>query len=199
MTNTYPFRRLAVCDRCSARMYGEPHGHGKPGEPPVLSMGCITQRERHTCDQTAVRSSVLEGQVGDWLASLSLPPDWRGDMERLQRGIAVADDRPPADVAKVERQLDRLQDLYSLGDLTREEYVSKSRALRASLEVGRPQPVYPQDALARAAGCSKTSARCGNRRPRRSAPPSLAPCSPRSGSAITPSSRSPRRTLCSCL
>ena len=133
-------------------MYGEPHSHGKPGEPPVLSMACITQRERHACDQKAVRSAVLEQQVGDWLAGLVLPPDWRARIEVIQRGVVVAaDERPAVDVARTERQLSALKDLFALGDLTREEYVVKTRALRASLEVGRPQPVYPTDTLERAA------------------------------------------------
>jgi hypothetical protein len=82
--NIYPFRRLAVCDRCGANLYGEAHGSAK-GRDPFLYMACITQRERHDCDQRAVRSAQLEDQIGAWLATLVIPSDWRADNERLQR------------------------------------------------------------------------------------------------------------------
>ena len=36
-------------------------------------------------------------------------------------------------------------------DITREEYVGRSRALKASLEGGRPQPTYSEAVLVRAA------------------------------------------------
>lgn len=149
MVNVYPFRRLAVCDRCGRKMYGE--GHGK-GQGVVLSMACITQRERHECEQRAVRSSALEDQVGEWLATLRLPDDWRADVERMQRGIAKAiDERPPVDMTRIARQFDNLKNLFADADITREEYVGRKRALMASLEVGRPQPTYSEAVLAKAA------------------------------------------------
>ena len=143
--NTYPFRRLAVCDRCGHRMYGEPHSS-------ALYMACGTQRERHDCPQQAVRSSHLEDQVGEWLTTLVIPEDWRADIERMQRGIArAAEERPPLDVTRIGHQLDNLKELFVLGDITREEYVGRSRALKASLDGGRPQPTYSEAVLVRAA------------------------------------------------
>ena len=53
-------------------------------------------------------------------------------------------------MARIGRQLDALKDLYVIGDLSREDYLSRSRSLKASLDVGRPQPVYADDVLARA-------------------------------------------------
>ena len=53
---------------------------GGPGQG-----ACITQRERHDCDQRAVRSAHLEDQVGKWLTTLVIPADWRADIKRLQR------------------------------------------------------------------------------------------------------------------
>ena len=145
VTNTYPFRRLAVCDRCGHRMYGEPHSS-------ALYMACGTQRERHDCAQQAVRSAHLEDQVGEWLETLVIPEDWRADIERMQRGIARAvEERPPIDLTRIGHQLDNLKELFVLGDITREEYVGRSRALKASLEGGRPQPTYSEAVLVRAA------------------------------------------------
>jgi hypothetical protein len=132
--NVYPFRRLAVCDRCGANLYGEAHGRAVDAEP-VLYMACTTQRERHGCAQRAVRSASLEDQVGDWLATLVIPAEWRADIERLQRREAPAN-RPNVDTARIERQFANLRDLYAEADITREEYVGRKRALTASLGGG---------------------------------------------------------------
>jgi DNA invertase Pin-like site-specific DNA recombinase len=147
--NLYPFRRLAVCDRCGANLYGEAHRPAKGGGP-VLYMACTTQRERHDCDQRAVRSTHLEDQVGEWLATLVIPADWRADIERLQRHEAQIE-RPVVDTARIERQLANLRDLFADADITREEYVGRKRALMAALNGGLPQPTYSEAILVRAA------------------------------------------------
>jgi DNA invertase Pin-like site-specific DNA recombinase len=147
--NLYPFRRLAVCDRCGANLYGEAHRTAK-GLEPVLYMACTTQRERHDCDQRAVRSAHLEDQVGAWLATLEIPADWRADIERLQRREARIE-RPAVDTTRIERQLGNLRDLFADADITREEYVGRKRALIASLNAGLPQPTYSEAVLVRAA------------------------------------------------
>ena len=113
-------------------------------------MACTTQRERHDCDQRAVRSAHLEDQVGAWLATLVVPADWRADIERLQRREAQVE-RPAVDTARIERQLANLRDLFAEADITREEYVGRKRALMASLHGGLPQPTYSEAVLVRAA------------------------------------------------
>ena len=65
--NVYPFRRLTVCDRCGGNLFGEAHRSANAREA-ALYMACTRQRERHDCDQRAVRSGHLEDQVGGgWL------------------------------------------------------------------------------------------------------------------------------------
>ena len=147
--NVYPFRRLAVCDRCGANLYGEAHHPAKDGGP-VLYMACTTQRERHDCDQRAVRSAHLEDQVGAWLATLVIPTDWRADIERLQRREAHVE-RPPVDTARIERQFANLKDLFAEADISRAEFIGRKRALMASLHGGLLQPTYSEAALVRAA------------------------------------------------
>ena len=148
--NVYPFRRLTVCDRCGARLYGEAHRSAKAREA-VLYMACTTQRERHDCDQRAVRSGLLEDQVGEWLATLEIPADWRADIERLQRREAQVV-RPVVDTARIERQLANLRELFAEADISREEYIGRKRALMAfhewgtapaDLQRGRPRPRRP--------------------------------------------------------
>lgn len=147
--HVYPFRRLAVCDRCGGNLYGEAHERAKGGEA-ILYMACTAQRERHDCDQRAVRSADLEDQVGAWLESLVLPDDWRADIERLQRREARPQ-RVAVDTARIQRQLANLRDLFAEADITREEYIGRKRALMASLDGGPAQPTYSEAVLVRAA------------------------------------------------
>jgi DNA invertase Pin-like site-specific DNA recombinase len=148
--NIYPFRRLAVCDRCGANLYGEAHNRAA-GLEPVLYMACTSQRERHSCEQRAVRSAQLEDQVGQWLTTLVIPADWRADIERLQRREAQAQ-RPAIDTARIERQLANLRELFFQADITRDEYVGRKRALMATLNGGaNTQPTYSEAVLVRAA------------------------------------------------
>ena len=147
--NVYPFRRLAVCDRCGANLYGEAHQRAA-GHQAVLYMACTSQRERHACDQRAVRSAQLEDQVGEWLATLVIPADWRADIERLQRREAQIQN-PSIDTARIERQLANLRELFLQADITRDEYVGRKRALTATLNGGSAQPTYSEAVLVRAA------------------------------------------------
>lgn len=143
--NVYPFRRITICDRCNRPMYGEAH-------KTTLYMACANQRERHDCGQSAVRNSRLEDQVGERLTTLRVPEDWRADIERMQRGFATAQEqRPAVDTSRIDRQLANLRELFIADDITRDEYVGRSRALRVTLDGGRPQPTYSEAVLVKAA------------------------------------------------
>ncbi|MEX1169334.1 MAG: recombinase family protein [Chloroflexota bacterium] len=143
--HAYPFRALVTCDRCDAKMFGEPHRlHAY--------MACPTQRGRHGCEQRAVRSAKIESQVETWLRTLRVPEDWRIDIERMQRRVATEGRRAPkVDTKRIEGQLVRLRELFVLGDVAREEYVGRKRELEASLDSAQDQPTYAEAVLVKAA------------------------------------------------
>ncbi len=125
--NVYPLRQLATCDRCDRRLYGEARDN-------VTYMACVTQRERHACDQRGVRTSILEDQIGVWLAELRIPETWRADVERLQAQMARSADEPKPDHrASLTGQIERLQQMYQMGHILLEVYVEKRRALETEL------------------------------------------------------------------
>lgn len=137
MRHSYTFRRLLLCDRCSARMYGESHAH--KGQPPLLGYGCITARERHDCGQRFVASPTIEAQVTAWLDGLTvrdIEPDWS-----VVEAALAADERPVirGDNGNIKFQLGRVQEMFQMGHLTREQYGSKSRGLTALLDDGLPE------------------------------------------------------------
>jgi DNA invertase Pin-like site-specific DNA recombinase len=145
LTYLYPLRRITRCDACGGRFFGERHRR-------VPYMACQSQREHKGCDQRAVKSAELEGQVAAWLHTLRIPDDWQADIERMQGRIAAANGQhPPVDDAKIRGQLDRLQELFFMGDISREEYVGRKRSLQESLANGRPQPLYSEAVLVKAA------------------------------------------------
>ncbi len=125
--NVYPLRQLATCDRCDRRLYGEARDN-------VTYMACVTQRERHACDQRGVRTSILEDQIGQWLDEVRIPEDWRADVEHLQAQMArTADEPKPDHRASLTGQIERLQEMYQMGHIALEVYVGKRRALETEL------------------------------------------------------------------
>jgi hypothetical protein len=137
----YPFRRIAVCDRCDRRLIGE--AKRLAGGEHAGYMVCSTQRERHDCQQRGVRSDLLEDQVGQWLATLEVPDDWKEDLERLASHTRRKEsERSQVDRTAIENQRRRLNDLYLELQIGREEYVGRMRALEASLSGGLEQPSY---------------------------------------------------------
>ena len=89
------------------------------------------------------RTSVLEDQVGQWLATLEVPDDWKEDLERLasRKGRAKGG-LPEMDRTAIDNQRRRLIDMYIELQIGREEYVGRMRALEASLTDGSEQPSY---------------------------------------------------------
>ena len=106
-------------------------------------MVCSTQRERHDCQQRGVRTSDLEDQVGQWLATLEVPDDGKEDLERLA-SHKKREERDSSDIDRtaIENRRRRLVDMYLEVQIGREEYVGRMRALEASLKDGSEQPSY---------------------------------------------------------
>jgi hypothetical protein len=109
-------------------------------------------RGHHGCDQRAVRSDRLESQIELWLSTLQVPDDWRADIERMQRALVAPErQRPSVDRAAIRAQLERLRELFVMGDIGREEYVGRKRDLETAMEAGAEAPTYAEAILVQAA------------------------------------------------
>lgn len=90
------------------------------------------------CHQLLIRADRVEAALGDYLRSLELPQDWR---ERVLHKLHTETGQA-AEIRKkhgeISRQLDRLRDLYLLGDMTRGEYISRRDQLTARLNSLQP-------------------------------------------------------------
>jgi Recombinase zinc beta ribbon domain len=131
-------RKLLCCERCGARM------HGTRGScAGTRRYHCSTRRRHGDCDQTIVKAQPLEDQLVAWLHAFQ--PDGRlrklvlDTIAATQTGFSEDHERR----RELLTRLDRLQDLYVLGDLTKPRYIMRRQVLEEELQRLAP-PVDPQ-------------------------------------------------------
>jgi Recombinase zinc beta ribbon domain len=138
-------RKLVHCERCGARMHG-----CRTGWEGMRRYQCSTRRHHGNCEQKMTPAQPLEEQLIDWLH------DFRPD-HALRRLVldaiqSQAGTHPGEDAERrreLTAQLDRLRDLYVLGDLTKPQYVMRRQALEEEVQRLGP-PTEPAIDRARA-------------------------------------------------
>ncbi|MBW8060108.1 MAG: hypothetical protein FVQ78_07180, partial [Solirubrobacterales bacterium] len=130
----YLLRKLLYCERCDARMHGN-----KGSTPQVRRYMCSTRRYGGDCAQPITKAEPLEEQIVEWLR------DFRPDEELravVLASLQQAAKREGSDAARRQElsgQLERLRDLYVMGDVTKDEYAIRRQAAEEELErVGPP-------------------------------------------------------------
>ncbi|MHB1809147.1 MAG: recombinase family protein [Solirubrobacteraceae bacterium] len=139
----YLLRKMLLCERCGSRMHG---GRGSTGY--VRRYQCSSRRYHSNCDQPIAKAEPLEQQLVQWLSCFK--PD--GELRNLILSrIETAARQAPGDGAArrkdLNAQLDRLQELYVVGDVSKERYTWRRQAIEEELQRIEP-PVRPD--LARA-------------------------------------------------
>jgi len=141
-SRVYPLTGLARCARCGGPMRGSGIRGRRYYRDPARDQG-------RSCDQRMVRAEEAEDALGDFLQRLVLPEDWQARVLAL----VEASQNEATDVARqqtrLEGQLERLKDLYVLGDMEKHTYLQERDRLRTQLAALTP-PEMPD--LARAAG-----------------------------------------------
>ena len=139
----YLLRKLLYCERCGARMHGT-----RGSRAGVRRYLCSTRRYSKGCGQPITQAEPLEAQLVEWLHDFQPDQQVRThalDVIRAEAKRLGGDD--PTRRRELHGQLDRLRDLYVLGDLTKNQYVMKRQAIEEELSRHAP-PIDP--ALARA-------------------------------------------------
>jgi DNA invertase Pin-like site-specific DNA recombinase len=126
----YLLRKLLCCESCGARMHGT-----RGSRAGIRRYQCSTRRHHGDCQQPIVKAEPLEEQLIDWLHTFQ--PD--EELRRLVLDTITAEtQRHPGEDQERRRelltQLDRLQDLYVLGDLTKPRYVMRRQTLEEELQ-----------------------------------------------------------------
>jgi site-specific DNA recombinase len=144
-SDEYLLRKLLYCERCGARM------HGTSGSRPrVRRYMCSTRRYGHSCGEPIVKARDLEAQLVDWIRGFQ--PD--GELldlllQTLRADLAEHTEQPAERRGELLSQLQRLRDLYVLGDLTKPQYVMRRQAIEEELQRLGP-PAEPAIDRARA-------------------------------------------------
>ncbi len=135
----YLLRKLVHCERCGARMHG-----CRSDNNAMRRYQCSTRRHHGTCKQTMIPAQTLEEQLVDWLRA------FQPDAELRQRILATiradAGGHPGEDTERrreLTAQLERLRELYVMGDLTKSQYVMRRQLTEEELQ--RTQPPADPD------------------------------------------------------
>lgn len=137
-SDEYLLRKLLYCERCGARMHGT-----RGSRPPVRRYICSTRRHGDPCGEPIVKAEPLEAQLVDWLRAFQTDDALR---KSVLKAISEAAHDAGADGTRhrdLTAQLERLQDLYIMGDITKPQYVMRRQALEQELERLGP-PTDPQ-------------------------------------------------------
>ena len=130
----YLLRKLLYCERCGARMHGT-----RGSRPPVRRYLCSTRRYGHGCDQPLVKAEPLEAQLVDWLSNFQPDEDLRAFVMATLRQAARRGGGDEARRRELTGQMERVRDLYVMGDLSKGEYVLRRQTIEEELErIGPP-------------------------------------------------------------
>jgi site-specific DNA recombinase len=126
----YLLRKLLCCERCGARMHGT-----RGSRAGVRRYQCSTRRHHGDCSQAIVKAEPLEDQLVAWLHAFQPDAKLR---DLVLDTIRAGSQQHSGDDQQRRRdlltQLDRLQDLYVLGDLTKPRYIMRRQALEEELQ-----------------------------------------------------------------
>lgn len=123
---------LIYCGVCGARMHTTASGNAKAR--PYYRCGQRRKFGREVCDCAAVASEKADQQVLDILKMLEIPPMLRDAvLEVARKRIEAPVSADIIDRAKLEKRLDRLKELFELGDITRQDYITKRNAIHQQM------------------------------------------------------------------
>ncbi len=115
------------------------HGHamrGHGGKAGWRYYVDSAQQQRHGCDQRPIRAEKLDGEIGDFVSSLALPPDWETE---VRRQLGEDEEENAREQARLGLRLrsERLAQLYLDRMIEESDYQAEKRRIdeqRAKLD-----------------------------------------------------------------
>jgi DNA invertase Pin-like site-specific DNA recombinase len=132
-SDDYLLRKLLHCERCGARMHGT-----RGSRPPVRRYLCSTRRHGDGCDQPITRAEPLEEQLVEWISDFKPGEELRAAILASIRSAVRESNDDATRRRELVGQLERLRDLYVMGDLSKSEYVLRRQALEEELAQAQP-------------------------------------------------------------
>ena len=130
----YLLRKLLYCESCGARMHGT-----RGSRAGVRRYQCSTRRHHGTCEQTMLAAEPLEEQLVEWLRDFQPDAQLRDlVLATIQARSSVGQDDGAARRQELTGQLERLRELYVLGDIPKGQYLMRRQALEEELQRAAP-------------------------------------------------------------
>ena len=118
---------IVYCWHCKGRMHIGFSSSGK------TQLACSTRRKGLNCSQRSVSLSLYEEQITRYLEAFHIPEDYRHEVLELHRKLQSAFVDVDAERARLEARLQRIKDLYEMGDLGKEDYIQRREAIQTEL------------------------------------------------------------------
>lgn len=149
----YLLRKLIHCERCGARMHG-----CRTGWKGMRRYQCSTRRHHGDCEQKMTPAQPLGEQLIDWLHDFQ--PDHALRQLVLDTIQAQTGGHPGEDAERrreLTAQLERLRDLYVMGDITKPQYAMRRQMMEEELQRAKPQPTPTWTARRQSSKTSRAS------------------------------------------
>ena len=135
------------CGRCGSTMSGQTWKSDRTHPATRNRYTCYLRRTAKACDMPYVEQDQLEAQLIDILRIVAMPGGLAEAVDAAVAASLALDATKPRHMSlkTVDARLERLRDLYELGDLSRDHYLAKSDDLkveRKTLETSSPRPVF---------------------------------------------------------
>ncbi|KKK88484.1 hypothetical protein LCGC14_2742700, partial [marine sediment metagenome] len=133
----YLMTGLLYCQECGSKVQGVTGGRKQEHR-----YYCSSRRKGKGCKQKMVKAKTLDDQIVDFLSDFELPDDIIAKIQSRLANIKrtkLAKSHKESYQAIVKR-LERIADLYEMGDLTKSKYLYKKRVLEGQLSLYRPVP-----------------------------------------------------------
>jgi hypothetical protein len=123
----YSLSGLAVCGQCSSHLHIQP-AKGRP------RLYCAGRRQGKTCTSHSAALAIYDDQIAAYLGTFVIPHDFQ---TRLYEYVVATRPNPQQDTAeqrrRLETQIERLRDLYVLGDIDKARYLAERERLKREL------------------------------------------------------------------
>ena len=128
-SDEYILRKMLRCEQCGARMQGT-----RGSRRPVRRYLCSTRRHGEGCTQPITKAEPLENQLTEWLRGFQPDSELRQILLHTIAEQANSQDGDTGRQGELTGQLNRLRDIYVLGDMTKAQYVMRRQTLQDELE-----------------------------------------------------------------
>ena len=130
----YALKKLANCERCGKPLHGT-----KGGRSNARRYYCSGRKQGTGCDQPIADADALEEQLANFVREFNPSLAVRkAVVRRLKEQTRTGEGQDGARRRALELQLERVKELYLLGDMSRSQYDTRKTVLQAELAAVEP-------------------------------------------------------------